>query len=78
MKQTILITSLAHLLFTGAVSADQRMDKKAPDEHPQIQHEQRYGQQSHGHPPAMFDRPPVFIKLLQRKGAEDKVRTYHT
>jgi len=76
MKQTILITSLAHLLFTGVVYADQRTDKQAQNYHPQMQ--QQHEQQPQRYPPALLDRPPVIIKLLQRKGADDRIRTYHT
>jgi hypothetical protein len=74
MKQTILIASLAHLLITGSVYADQRTDEQARPDNPQMQHQQ----QTHRYPAPVFDRPPVIIKLLQRKGADDRIRTYHT
>jgi len=80
MKQTILIISLANLLFTGVAYADkfadQRADKETRQDSPQMQ--QPNEQQLHRYPPRLLDRAPVIIKLLQRKAAQDKVRTYHT
>ena len=78
MKQTILLVSLAQLLFTGVVYADhqisnQRTDKQARNDHPAMQQ-----QQPHRYPTDLRDSPPVIIKLLQRKGAGDRIRTYRT
>jgi hypothetical protein len=80
MKQTILIISLTPLLFSGVVCAGQQMsnqraDEQARNDRPQMQQHQ---QQPQRYPPHLLDRPPVIIKLLQRKAVQDRIRTYHT
>ena len=80
MKQTVLIISLAQLLFTGMVSADQRMDNQQGDDHALMQRllDQQQKQQSQRYHPSERYQAPVIIKLLQRKRADEIVKTYHT
>ena len=82
MKKTILAISLAHLLFTTPVSADQSIYRESSKEsrEPHVQMlplMQREQLQNRFIPPA-YDRPPVIIKLLQRRRTEERIRTYHT
>ena len=80
MKPIIIIISLAHLLFTPLVSADQSHTEKAQQNQARIDLHQQFQQrlQQHMLPRPDVYREPVIIKLLQRRPPGDNIRTYHS